>query len=1750
MYSWINQQLHALKRLTIGIFAIAAALLMLSHTAQAQCPQTLNDIQWASPDPSNPLTVSKLLAAGSMNCQTPIYFGLHRGSYTRAMDLDTSNHPIPPNLGLGQASGQGLASPTVIASPSGTFPVFPQSLAAVAIPAYQNYLSSNNGHLPTSIDPTGTLTVQQGKYSAWPAIIELDPRQDSTGTWYLFHGVYTNSDALTPDVDPNDPNQKPTSTAQATLANDQLLYRAAPLAQGYVGSSSAPSIDRMATAQEILDQIMTDPSVNMVLQLHTRTYSDTLNFYTWLLQTWAPGHSNEQIVNVIGRIFFCVDLNKMTPKGQGSTGNDYKNLGFLSSWNSAVLGILSDTQSKYPNVPTSSLPPVALMVNLYDDTNLTNQNDVANALLLLQVSQSYTVVKYLGLEITDENSPINPQLESLGQMAKSQLGMQIGKSVLTSDHFISVTDSNGNPAVKYGATKSEAPTSLITGNNAVINGTPFQQLWADNQSNLVDLNYSLSFQLGVQDTQPTSSMSVYDPADNTGTALTQVQPTIVLSDLPLIHSAKQNGEVRAVFSGTYTHDCAQGYPGCNDPNNPGQSTYQFATSEGNLFSFTGDRNVAFGANGNFRYATVVNGPIACVRDNFPGPDPAPGVVKACYVSPPIAVANTVYCGDEGETCTYTERAEPWMAANGNALSASFFLHPGGFSCKVSTFWEDPAKTFRKACFYEAFSQYLSPVAGPAGYTFCAGENGSCPFKGLGRVAFGANGKFNYSVLNGGVSCDNATLGPDPARGYTKSCFYQVITAVSGATDIDLGSGPPAAGGNSTCDIYASGGTPCVAAHSTVRALFGAYNGRLYQVQRASDSMTRDIGTVATGGYADTASQDSFCAGTTCIITMIYDQSSQHNDLSIEGPGGAVHTADSGAVANALPISLNGNGNKVYGVKVTPGVGYRNNATSGIAKGGSPEGMYMVTSGTYVNKGCCFDYGNVESNSQDTGNGHMDALNFGTACVFGPCSGSGPWVEADLENGQYMGNGSNLGAQSVGYDFVTAMLKNNGQTTFALKAGNAKAGGLTTEYSGTLPTIKSGYIPMNLAGGVVLGTGGDNSNWGQGSFFEGAMTSGYPTDDTENAVQANIVAAGYGGDSSGGSAGSGGSGVSEPPGPYTGPSDPDGPGPQDGFASPATEQPNDIMKTKPAFASFNGSLYLAFMGFNVNNDLYVASSSSGTNFPTATQYTNIQSSSAPSMAAFGNRLYLAFRGLNVDNDFYITSSSTGSGFPTATRYTNIQMGGAPALAEFNYQLCASFQANDGGHSLHVTCSSDGTTWPTAWDVPNVKIGSDPAMTVFNGKLYVAFRANDPSNDVWIASSSDGHTFTSQKLTGQTMGGNSAPALVASNGVLYYIYGANDSDNEMLVSSSTDGSTWQGPKAYLDVKMGVAGPGAAAFGNGVSVGFQSNDSRNVLFVTSKVTEASTYTGPNDPGGPGPQDAFASPASEQSNDVMKTKPALVSFNDKLYAAFMGFNVNNDLYVVSSSSGSNFPTATQYTNIQMSSAPSMAAFNKRLYVAFRGLNVNNDFYITSSSTGADFPTATQYTNIQMGGAPALAVFNNQLCAAFQANDAGHSLHVTCSSDGTTWPTAWDVSNVKIGSDPAMAAYNGKLYVAFKADDASNDVWIASSSDGHTFTSQVLPGQTMGGSSSPALAVSTCTLYYIYGANDQANEMLVSASTDGSAWQGPAAYLDVKMGAAGPGAAAFGNGVSVGFQSNDSRHVLFITSGVGGLGGNPTSCK
>lgn len=62
--------------------------------------------------------------------------------------------------------------------------------------------------------------------------------------------------------------------------------------------------------------------------------------------------------------------------------------------------------------------------------------------------------------------------------------------------------------------------------------------------------------------------------------------------------------------------------------------------------------------------------------------------------------------------------------------------------------------------------------GPAGYTWCANENGTCTFSGTASVAYGANGAFNYRTATNSIACDNATFG-DPLVGVVKACYYQI-----------------------------------------------------------------------------------------------------------------------------------------------------------------------------------------------------------------------------------------------------------------------------------------------------------------------------------------------------------------------------------------------------------------------------------------------------------------------------------------------------------------------------------------------------------------------------------------------------------------------------------------------------------------------------------------------------------------------------------------------------------------------------------------------------------------------------------------------------------------------------------------------------------------------------------------------------------------------------------------------------------------
>jgi non-reducing end alpha-L-arabinofuranosidase len=325
-----------------------------------------------------------------------------------------------------------------------------------------------------------------------------------------------------------------------------------------------------------------------------------------------------------------------------------------------------------------------------------------------------------------------------------------------------------------------------------------------------------------------------------------------------------------------------------------------------------------------------------------------------------------------------------------------------------------------------------------------------------------------------------------------------------------------------CDIYATAGAPCVAAHSTTRALYGSYNGPLYQVLRQSDGKALDISVVQpvaspvpdAGGYADAAAQDAFCANTYCWITTIYDQSPKHNDLTQAPRGGFSGPALGGfnnlPLADMAPITIMGH--KAYGVFIEPGMGLRTDDPRGTAVDDQAEGQYWVVNGHHFNDGCCFDYGNAEIDSRDDDNGTMETAYFGNATPWFSGSGHGPWIMTDQEN-NLVGCVNQDGSKgcpnlpSIPWRFVTAVAKGEPHRWTSL-GGDAQRGALSVMFDGQ--RVNSTYDPMRKQGAILLGNGGDNSNASQGTFYEGAMTAAgtFPSDATDQQVQANIVAARY------------------------------------------------------------------------------------------------------------------------------------------------------------------------------------------------------------------------------------------------------------------------------------------------------------------------------------------------------------------------------------------------------------------------------------------------------------------------------------------------------------------------------------------------------------------------------------------------------------------------------------------------------------------
>ena len=400
---------------------------------------------------------------------------------------------------------------------------------------------------------------------------------------------------------------------------------------------------------------------------------------------------------------------------------------------------------------------------------------------------------------------------------------------------------------------------------------------------------------------------------------------------------------------------------------------------------------------------------------------------------------------------------------------------------------------------------LTPQGSPTAMGTIVLQNGSSTGSGGagGAGTAGGTGSGGTSSSTGGTSSSGGTTNTGGSSGSTGSA----------------GSGGTGTRSQGPCDIYAAANMPCGAAYSMARALSSKYNGPLYQVRSGSSSTntgtggtTKDIGMTA-DGYADSAAQDAFCSGSTCTVSKLYDQSGNGNDLirGSAGPSGnGTRSGDDDYESTANKLSVTAGGHKVYALYTNQFEGYRtplNTTAKGVALGNKDQGIYELADGTHFGTQCCWDFGAVspDPNKYVT----MNTIFFGKG-FWGSGAGAGPWFMGDFEGGVWAGG---TGASTVanpqnpamaGVNFALGIL-HTPVGEYALRMADVqKAPDLTTAYDGAIVSGKT----WGNAGGIALGVGGDNSNNSYGTFYEGALTNGSPSNATDVLIMKNIQAVGY------------------------------------------------------------------------------------------------------------------------------------------------------------------------------------------------------------------------------------------------------------------------------------------------------------------------------------------------------------------------------------------------------------------------------------------------------------------------------------------------------------------------------------------------------------------------------------------------------------------------------------------------------------------
>ena len=314
----------------------------------------------------------------------------------------------------------------------------------------------------------------------------------------------------------------------------------------------------------------------------------------------------------------------------------------------------------------------------------------------------------IGNVIQQPASNDNPSMLAYGEEGPTNTGNDL---YVVNNTFINDDSSRGT----FIMTGSSVSQPVLMQNNLFVGtGTVITQANATDRSNYRTLSAAFVDRANY-DLRPASGSPVINAGTVAGASASGLS-LLATSQYKHVASSETRTLVGAIDIGAYeaagTVTTTPTPPTTSTPTPPTTPTpttnWVNCAGENGQCSFSGTRQVRYGANGSYGYKSAT-GSIACTNDVFG--DPIFGVVKSC------SYADTTTGG------TPSTPVAP-----------------------------DPA-----------------PVA--PSWTACSAEDGTCSFSGTHTVRYGANGVYATRSATGAIACNNNVFG-DPIFGVVKTCEYQ------------------------------------------------------------------------------------------------------------------------------------------------------------------------------------------------------------------------------------------------------------------------------------------------------------------------------------------------------------------------------------------------------------------------------------------------------------------------------------------------------------------------------------------------------------------------------------------------------------------------------------------------------------------------------------------------------------------------------------------------------------------------------------------------------------------------------------------------------------------------------------------------------------------------------------------------------------------------------------------------------------------